>query len=86
MDRLITHMLNTSGRVYPGHVAVVTEKKLFLKRNIPVVCRGIVHMHAVRKWSEVFSAAGVVSGAHEVATAESRKARWVKEEVSLIHI
>lgn len=82
MDKLIIHMVNTCGRVHANHLAVVTSEKLFLKRNLPVVCREMLKMYTRRFIQGAMVAAGLADGAVAVDRATVR-ARWVKNITSI---
>ena len=78
MDKLIIHMVNTCGRVHANHLAVVTSEKLFLKRNLPVVCREMLKMYTRRFIQGAMVAAGLADGGSEgdrAAVAASARAR-----------
>lgn len=75
MDKLIIHMVNTCGRVHPSHLSVVTKEKLFLKRNLPVVCREMLKMYTRRFIQGAMAAAGLAVEADWLAVAASTRAR-----------
>ena len=75
LDKFIIRMVNTCGRVHPAHLAVVMSKRLFLKRNLPAVCRGMIACKA----RELLHAIGMLKGkAARKCNRAAKGARWVK--------